>query len=166
VLTLRPVEIGDIDFLWRMLFRASWSHLDEGSTETSIRTRDDLAYYVEDWGRGGDDGVIATGPETGPVGAAWLRLPDASHDPSPSFVADDVPELAIAVEVGYEGRGVGSLLLEGLLVRNGHRTITLTARTTSAAIRLYERFGFGVVEIVTNRVGTQSVKMVRPADRV
>jgi ribosomal protein S18 acetylase RimI-like enzyme len=166
VLSLRPVENSDVDFLWRMLFRASWSHLDEGSTELSIRSRDDLAFYVEGWGRVGDAGVVAVDPATGPVGAAWLRLLTGSQSLSPSFVAADVPELAIAVEDGHEGRGVGSRLLEGLLAGHRNRTIVLTARTTNPAIRLYERFGFEVVEIITNRVGTRSVKMIRPGDRV
>ena len=79
-----------------------------------------------------------------------------------SFVADDVPELVIAVEDGCEGRGVGSRLLDGLLARSGDRTIVLTARTTNPAIRLYERFGFERTAIITNRVGTPSVKMIRP----
>jgi ribosomal protein S18 acetylase RimI-like enzyme len=163
MLALRPVEAGDVDFLWRMLFRASWSHLDEGSTEESIRSRPDLAHYVEQWGRPGDDGVVATASAGEPVGAAWVRLLTAEHRLDPAFVADDVPELAIAVEAGHEGRGVGSMLLDGLLARVGDRPIVLTARATNPAIRLYERFGFEVVGTITSRVGTPSVKMVRPA---
>jgi ribosomal protein S18 acetylase RimI-like enzyme len=164
MVTLRPVEVGDVDFLWRMLFRASWSHLDEGSTEQSIRSRHDVAHYVEDWGRPGDDGVVALESTGRPVGAGWLRLLIGEHRLSPAFVADDMPELAIAVEEGYEGRGVGTLLLQGLLERCGDRAIVLTARATNPAIGLYERFGFDVVETITSRVGTPSVKMVRPAE--
>jgi ribosomal protein S18 acetylase RimI-like enzyme len=163
MLRLRPVEDGDVDFLWRMLFRAWWSHLDEGATEQSIRARPDLAHYVEGWGRPGDDGVVALDATGALVGAAWLRLLTGEHRLGPAFVADDVPELAIAVEEGHEGQGVGSSLLEGLLARSGDRTIVLTARATNPAVRLYERFGFEVVETITNRIGTASVKMVRPA---
>ena len=129
-------------------------------------SRSDLGTSWPFWGRVGDAGVVAVDPATGPVGAAWLRLLTGSQSLSPSFVAADVPELAIAVEDGHEGRGVGSRLLEGLLAGHGNRTIVLTARTTNPAIRLYERFGLEVVEIITNRVGTRSVKMIRPGDRV
>jgi ribosomal protein S18 acetylase RimI-like enzyme len=71
--------------------------------------------------------------------------------------------LAIAVEEGYEGRGVGSVLLQALLARGGDRAIVLTARATNPALRLYERFGFETVATITSRVGTPSVKMLRPA---
>lgn len=162
VLHVRPVEPDDVDFLWRMLFRASWSHLDAGSTIESIRARADLAHHLEEWGRPGDDGVVAVDVERGPVGAAWVRLLVGEQRSDPAFVADDVPELVIAVDEGCENRGVGSLLLQGLVDRIGHRTIVLAARSTNPAIRLYERFGFETVDTVVNRVGTTSVKMVRP----
>lgn len=161
MVSVRPIDVDDIDFLWQMLFRASWSHLDEGSTVASIRSRGDLAYYVEEWGRPGDDGVVAFDADGRRLGAAWVRFLTGEQRLGASFVADDVPELVIAVEDGCEGRGVGSLLLDGLLARSGERTIVLTARTTNPAIRLYERFGFERTATITNRVGTPSVKMIR-----
>lgn len=164
MLTVRPAGPEDEDLLWRMLFRASWSHLDEGSTVASIRTRADLTHHVTGWGRPGDDGVVALDGDR-PVGAAWVRLPTPDQRTDPAYVADDVPELAIAVEEGLEGRGVGSALLRSLLERNADRTIVLTARSTNPAVRLYERFGFVTEATVVNRVGTTSVKMVRRVER-
>lgn len=160
MLTVRPVSADDVGFLWEMLYRASWSHLDEGATVAGLVSRPDLAYYVEGWGRDGDDGVIASvGSER--VGAAWLRLLVGPQREGVTFVADDVPELAIAVAEGREGSGVGSRMLAALLDRHPATAMVLTVRTTNPAVRLYERFGFETVEVVTNRIGTASVKMVR-----
>lgn len=158
--TVRPVGPDDVGFLWQMLYRASWSHLDDAATVDSIRDDPDLAYYVEGWGREGDTGVVAWSGDRR-CGAAWVRLLTGPQRTSYAFVADDVPELAIAVEAGEEGRGIGSLLLRELLDRLPATAVVLTARATNPAIALYARHGFTVVDTVTNRVGTASVKMVR-----
>ena len=51
------------------------------------------AMYLAGWPRHGDYGLIADG---GPVGAAWYRTyTEESH--GHGFIAEDVPELSIAV---------------------------------------------------------------------
>lgn len=164
MLTLRPIRTDDVDFLWEMLYRASWSHLDPGATVASIRENSDLAHYVEGWGRSGDTGLIAC---DGPArrGAAWVRFLVAEQRESYAYVADDVPELAIGVSDGFEGRGIGTMLLTELLRTMPTTPIVLTARSTNPAINLYRRHGFFVVDTITNRVGSTSLKMVRTPGR-
>jgi ribosomal protein S18 acetylase RimI-like enzyme len=96
------------------------------------------------------------------LGAAWLRLPVGDGHLSPGFVADEIPELAIATRPGHEGQGIGSGMLVALLRRAAGRypAITLNARLGNPAINLYRRFGFTEVDVMTNRVGTASVKML------
>ncbi len=157
--TVRPVAPDDLAFLWEMLYRASWSHLDPDSTPESIRDDPALAQYLDGWGRPGDLGVIAL-DGTRPRGAAWVRL--LADDESGSADHEhDVPELAIAVSEGHEGRGIGSSLLDALMRRLPDTSVVLTARSTNPAIALYERHGFVPVGTITNRVGTTSVKMLR-----
>ena len=100
----------------------------------------DVARYVDAWGRTGDLGVIADDD----AGAAWIRL-FTDDDHGYGFVAPDVPELSIGVVPDKRGHGVGTALLDELLVRAaaaGHRAVSLSVETDNPAVRLYERFGF------------------------
>ena len=98
------------------------------------------------------------------MGAAWLRLFIGGETALVTFVAPDVPELAIAVVPGRVGGGVGSSMLARLLADAdaiGVPAVVLSARADNPAVRLYQRHGFTVTDRIVNRVGTESVKMLR-----
>lgn len=158
---LRPTVAEDEPFLWTVLFYASHSNDEIGLAPSDIKGDVTLAGYVDGWRLAGCPGVVAEVAGEG-VGAAWLRLFDDSTRSDPVFVAPDVPELAAAVLPGYEGRGIGTAMIEGLLIEAGDRydTVVLSVRVGNPAVRLYERVGFQTVGEITNRVGTQSVKMI------
>jgi ribosomal protein S18 acetylase RimI-like enzyme len=163
MISCRPVTDADVEHLWLALFYASHSDHDPDATPQRCRTDPDLARYVDGWGRDGDAGVLAlVGGKV--IGAAWLRLPTPEQRNLAAFVADDVPELAIAVLPGHTGGGAGTAMLDALIAhaRHRHPAITLNARADNPAVRLYERVGFTIIETITNRVGTTSVKMLLP----
>ena len=99
--------------------------------------------YVEGFGRPGDVGVIAeSGGES--AGAAWCRLLPAS-DAGYGYVADDVPEVTIAVAAAHRGQGVAAELLERLKTEaaaDGVRALSLSVEPDNHALRIYERAGF------------------------
>jgi ribosomal protein S18 acetylase RimI-like enzyme len=172
---LRPAthEPADERFLWAMLLQAAHAG-DEVASPDDLRAIPALARYVEGWGRPGDVGVIAVVPAGGgegadhaggrPVGAAWVRLL-VGAGAGYGWVDDATPELAIAVEPGWEGRGVGRAMLARLLadVEGRFPAVSLSVRSDNPARRLYARLGF--VEVpgtdVENRVGGTSVTMLR-----
>ena len=136
---IRRASRSDVPFLRDMLRHAYYWRW--GSLDSIPGSR-----YVEGWGRPGDAGVIAL-DQGFPVGAAWYRLfrPDA---PGYGFVDDKTPELTIAVVPSRRGRGIGEQLLSSLLERaraEGHDSVSLSVERGSAAVRLYERFGFDTV---------------------
>ncbi len=140
-----------------MLFEASHSR-EEGTDIAEVKRNPALAIYVEGWGRDGDVGVVAmSGGE--PVGAGWVRKLKGY-----GFVADDIPELAIATAHGSEGRGIGSAMLRALIAEctGTFRAISLSVRLENPAAKLYRRFGFVEVDgkRITNRVGSTSTTMV------
>ncbi len=161
-LLVRSVRDDDVAFLWEMLFRASWSHLDSNATVEGLATHPELARYVTAWGRQGDHGVVAEDAKVR-VGAAWVRLFSGEDVRAREHVADDVPELAIAVLEGREGRGVGDAMLRALLEVLGERypAIALSVRESNPAVRLYRRHGFEIIDEIENRVGSRSLKMLR-----
>jgi ribosomal protein S18 acetylase RimI-like enzyme len=157
---VRPAQLEDERFLWLMLFYAS--HASEQSVvPEDVAAIPELVRYVHGWGRTGDLGfVVESGGQA--VGAAWLRLLVGDERQTVAYVHDTTPELAVALLPGYEGRGLGTLLLRTLFAEAAARcpAVTLTVRVDNPALRLYERLGFETLEIVTNRVGTESAKML------
>jgi ribosomal protein S18 acetylase RimI-like enzyme len=163
---LRAACEADIPFLWRMLTFAASMDATPSDVERA-RVDPELKDYVEGFGRRGDVGVVAhlTHRKDTLIGAAWVRLaPPGSAAVSPTKVwSDVVPELAIATVREMRGSGVGTRLLHALLeaVSGLHRSVALSVREGSDAIRLYERLGFSVQRRIVNRIGTASLVMVR-----
>jgi ribosomal protein S18 acetylase RimI-like enzyme len=142
----RPATREDEPLLWTMLYQAI--HVPSGAEpppEDVVR-RPELARYVEGWSDD-DLGLIAIWHGER-VGAAWLRLLTGEHR-GYGHVADDVPELAVAVLPQWRGRGVGSALLRRLLAsaRERHTRVSLSVNAANPARRLYERLGFRNVEM-------------------
>jgi GNAT superfamily N-acetyltransferase len=104
-----------------------------------------LSRYVTGWPRPGDLGVVAEAGE--PIGSVWLRLFTAD-DPGYGYVADDVPELSMAVVAEWRGRGVGRALLQEMIEQGrsvGHPAISLSVERGNFAYRLYADEGFRIV---------------------
>ena len=118
------------------------------------------AMYLTGWPRPGDFGLVAE--QDGPVGAAWYRtFTKAEH--GHGFIAEDVPELAIAVVASRRHQGIGRRLLVDLVdasVAQGYAAISLSVDEGNPARALYESTGF----VVTERHGRTST-MVRHAAR-
>lgn len=145
---LRSASAADGEFLARMLVEAVNWHPDRNLPPSQITDDPVLARYVAFWPRDGDLGVVAE-TDGAPAGAAWLRL-FPGDSPGFGYVADDVPELSMAVVAEWRARGVGRLLLRGLVRRArlaGHAAISLSVeRANTRAHRLYTEEGFRVVE--------------------
>ena len=147
---------ADEPTLWQMLMYAAHE-----TSAAAVSANPDLARYVEGWGRKGDVGVIAEAFL--PVGAAWLRLLPY-HNRGYGYVADDIPELAIAVLPTFRGQGIGTDLLKAVIsaAQTQFPAISLSIRADNPALRLYERCGFVLINEsqVRNRTGGLSFTMV------
>ena len=159
MLILREALASDAEFLWLALTYAAsmtpggYASVDDAKKDTY------LGWYVRNWKRATDLGVIAEEAGT-PVGAAWARL--LNEPPHASKVATDFePEIAIAVLPGHQNRGLGLLLMQALIeqARPKVPALMLSVRKENPAVRLYERLGFIVVQEIINRVGSGSLAM-------
>jgi len=98
--------------------------------------------YLVGWPREGDYGLVAE--QDRPIGAAWYRT-FTEADPGLGFVADDVPELAIAVVESRRHEGIGRRLLVALIEASnaqGHRALSLCVAEANPARHLYDSVGF------------------------
>ena len=81
------------------------------------------------------------------AGAAWVRLLKAK-DGANAYVDANTPVLNIAVKPELRGKGVGSAMLEQLLLEAGEifEQISVSVVKSSKAMKFYEKFGFKKLE--------------------
>jgi ribosomal-protein-alanine N-acetyltransferase len=143
---IRAASAEDLPFLWEMLYEAIYVPVGEPKPPRAILRRPALLHYLEDFGRPGDVGLVAARRNL-PVGAVWCRHFSRS-DPGYGFVAEEIPELTLAVTPTCRGRGIGTSLLARLLThlqRCGEKGASLSVQPANPALRLYQRFGFACV---------------------
>lgn len=160
-LRCRPAGIEDFTFLATMLGEAAvWRPDKLTPTGDQVMADPRYSHYLAGWPRKGDYGLVAELDE--PLGAAWYRtFTETSH--GYGFVAEDIPELSIAVIPSCRHEGIGRRLLVELIkasVEQGHRALSLSVSADNPARGLYESTGFVLVE----KHGT-SWTMVRQAGR-
>jgi ribosomal protein S18 acetylase RimI-like enzyme len=135
---IRPLSSADESLLWKMLYEGLRTAEDDIGSSPDLARRPELARHVEGWGRSGDVGFAAHDAESGDaVGAVWFRVP----------LGDATPELAFAVKPTHRRRGIGAALLTQWVRANPQQSvISLGVGPSNPAVRLYERFGFKVVQ--------------------
>jgi ribosomal protein S18 acetylase RimI-like enzyme len=137
---IRPLRAGDEPILREMLYHGLSSTAKEKRPSRDVVQRPQFSRYVEGWGRAGDTGFVAHDKKDGSaLGAVWLRKSiDKTNAP---------PELAFAVKPEHRRHGIGTALLTQLVRANPEQsTISLSLVVGKPVLRLYERFGFRVVE--------------------
>ena len=137
---IRQLTTQDEPILWEMLYYGLSSAGKKEPPSRDAVHRPEVARYVEGWGRAGDTGFVAHDKKNRALlGAAWLRQPTDRSDAS--------PELALAVKPEHRRHGIGTALLTQLVRANpDHSTISIRFVAGKPVLRLYERFGFKVVE--------------------
>ena len=143
----RQAGADDFNFLATMLGEAAvWRPDKPTPTAEQVMADPRYAPYLAGWPRPGDYGLVAE--QDGPVGAAWYRTyTEVNH--GYGFVAEDVPELSIAVIASRRSEGIGRRLLNDLIeasVAHGCRALSLSVAENNSARRLYESTGFVLVE--------------------
>jgi ribosomal protein S18 acetylase RimI-like enzyme len=139
----RSTGPGVFAFLATMLGEAAVWRPDK-PTPSGAEVLADARYsmYLAGWPRPGDYGVVAE--QEAPVGAAWYRTyTKDSH--GHGFVAEDIPELSIAVIASRRYEGIGRRLLTDLIeasMSQGYPALSLSVADANPARRLYESLGF------------------------
>jgi ribosomal protein S18 acetylase RimI-like enzyme len=138
---IHPLTAAHEPVLWEMLYQAL--RTSENAPPRDIVRQPEYARHVEGWGRAGDTGFVAFDAEKKDelLGAVWFRLsPGKAEEPA-------TPELAFAVKSGHRKRGIGAALLTQLVKANPQcNAVAISAPSNNPAVRLYERFGFKIVE--------------------
>lgn len=140
---IREIRPEGYDLLREFLYQAIY--LPEGvePPPRSVVDLPELQIYIADFGTRPGDHCLAAEVEGKVVGAAWCRImEDYGH------IDSSTPSLAISLLPEYRGRGIGTQLLNALLLllrENGYQGTSLSVRKENPALRLYQRVGFRIV---------------------
>jgi len=141
---IRKAVPDDYAFLKEMLYESIHVPPEYDQPPLSIIELPELNYYIRDWMKESDTGVIAE-YDGYKVGAAWARVAENKNCTGYGFIDLATPELCFAVKQEYRNRGFGTALMESLfgeLKEKGYKKISLSVSKTNRAISLYRRLGF------------------------
>ncbi len=140
---LRPLLPSDEPFLWEMLYLALYVAPGKVPFPRAILDDPDIACYVQGWGRSGDWGLLAKDGEN-PAGAIWLRQWLEDGEKGYGYASPLIPEISLALLPEYRNQGLGTRLLETVILQARPRFpgLSLSVVESSPARRLYERLGF------------------------
>jgi len=147
--TTRPLEPADQFRLWDWLHLALWDPPPAPRRPREVLDHPGVSIYAEGWGREGDVGVVGE-MDGKPIGACWVRLIPGRA--GLGHVDDETPQLGIALEPEYRGRGFGRRLMLAALEAaraHGYRQVSLTVHPQNPAGALYESCGFQKREVRT-----------------
>ena len=101
----------------------------------SIINQQDIQVYVADFGKKEDDYCLLAEVDGVVVGAAWVRIMnDYGH------LDSETPSLAISVYKEYRRHGIGTALMEQLLIslkEKGYKKTSLAVQKANYAFKLY-----------------------------
>ena len=142
---LRESQPADIPFLQQMLYEAVFwrASVNKPSFHEAL-AYPDVSKSLAEWGeRDGDTAVVAH-INAMPIGAAWYRYwTDVNN--IRGYIDESTPALVIGVLSDYRRQGVGTRMIEWLIVRASKQSIhriSLMVSKDNHAINLYKQQGF------------------------
>ena len=141
---IREIRPEEYTLLREFLYQAIYLPKGVEPPPRSVVDRPELQVYIEGFGTCPGDHCLVAEVKGKVVGAAWCRImEDYGH------IDNDTPSLAISLLPEYRGKGIGTRLLNDLLLllqENGYRRASLSAQKENPALHLYERAGFRILK--------------------
>lgn len=142
---IRYLKESEKRFLLEMLYESIHIEEKKKPTMNELLNTNELKKYHQNWGRKGDNALIAIDNTGTPVGAVWYRL-FGGEERGYGYVNDDTPELGIAIEKEVRGKGLGTKLMHSIIEEaknNSFDALSLSVDVDNTnAINLYRRLGF------------------------
>lgn len=140
---IREIEKSEYFLLEEFLYQAIFIPDGVQPPPKSIIQNEDLQIYIRDFGMFPDDKCLVAEIESKVVGAVWVRIMnDYGH------VDNHTPSLAISVCKEYRNLGIGTELLEQMLVmlkNAGYEQVSLSVQKANYAVKMYLHTGFEII---------------------
>ena len=139
---IRKIRPEEHNLLREFLYQAIYLPDGVEPPPRSVVDLPELQVYVTDFGTRPGDYCMVAKAEGKVVGAAWCRImEDYGH------IDSSTPSLAISLLPEYRGLGIGTRLLNSLLLlirQHGYRRTSLSVQKENPALHLYQRAGFQI----------------------
>jgi GNAT superfamily N-acetyltransferase len=142
--TYRPIKKSEQHFLEAMLYEALFLPEGQPKFPKSIIHRPKIYKYIRDWNRNQFDIAIVAISDDKLIGVVWGRRFDVESK-GYGFVDSETPEISMAIQAEFRGRGIGTELLKQLEIAYleiGVKQLSLSVDKRNRAKNLYERNGF------------------------
>lgn len=140
---IRPIRQNEImllaDFLYEAIYQPDRTRL----LPRTVIQRSDLWIYIDGFGSQNGDICLVAEVNRIIVGAVWTRLIHAC-----GFVDGHTPELAISVYPAFQGKGIGTRLMQEmlqLLKTKSYKQVSLSVSKDNYAVQMYRRLGFSIL---------------------
>ncbi|WP_229860109.1 GNAT family N-acetyltransferase [Candidatus Sulfurimonas baltica] len=125
----------------------------------------ELEKYTQNYGLTNRDLGLYALKENKIAGAIWLRLLK-EDDNANGYVNDNTPVLTIGVKPEFRGEGVGSSMLEQLILEAGslYENISVSVLNNNKTVSYFEKFGFSKIEESLGKSptdGTEVMTMIK-----
>ena len=141
---IREIKKEEYDLLNDFLYNAIYIPDGVEPPPKSIINCPELQEYVFEFGKRKDDRALVAEVQGNVVGAIWVRIMnDYGH------IDNDTPSLAMSVFQKYRGQGIGTSLLQQLLLvekTSGYSKLSLSVQKNNYAVKMYKKAGFLVVD--------------------
>lgn len=132
--------------LKNLLYQAIYVPPGQPFPDRKIINEPELSRYAEDWGRTNDKAVFAV-YRGEVIGGCWTRI-FSKAAPGYGTIDSEIPELSIAVLPQFRGKGIGTRLLQQMMInlKHDYQGVSLSVSKHNPAKMLYERFEFTTLQ--------------------
>lgn len=144
---VRPIQTKEYSLLEHFLYDAIFQPEGAEPLPEEVIWQPELAVYIQNFGKPDDRCLVAEAQGT-VLGAVWVRILSGEVKGYGNIDAF-TPELAISVKKEFRKQGIGTRLLEEMLLilkNNGYTKVSLSVNKKNDAQRLYEKLGFQKVQ--------------------
>ena len=143
---IRLIRPEEYPLLKEFLYDAIYLPEGAAAPPREIINQPELAAYITDFGQP-DDLCMVAEAYGNILGAAWTRIL-AGKVKGYGNVDDYTPEFAISVKKEFRQQGIGSKLMQEMIVllkNRGYEKVSLSVNKDNYAYRMYQKLGFHVL---------------------
>lgn len=141
---IRELQVSEYpllkEFLYQAIFQRDPNHL----IPRSVLDDPEVNVYIQNFGNSKEDYCLCAESDNRVIGAVWVRNIDGFGS-----IDDRTPEFAISIAPDYRGFGIGTALMQEMLIKLkkiGYTKTSLAVQKDNYALKMYEKVGFEIID--------------------